>query len=102
MNFETELSHGKFMIPECRVCKKIVWPPTEFCNDCFGPVSLKNGDFEGKILEFSKQNNDYFCLVEFEKNIKIMAKMSETPNIGQMVKILKCGILNGSYFFYVS
>jgi uncharacterized protein len=102
MNFETELSQGKFMIPECSVCKKIVWPPTEFCNDCFGAVSLKNDDFEGKILEFSKQNNDYFCLVEFEKNLKIMAKMTETPKIGQMVKILKCGILNGSYFFNVS
>ena len=102
MNFETELSQGKFMIPECSVCKKIVWPPTEFCNDCFGAVSLKNDDFEGKILEFSKQNNDYFCLVEFEKNLKIMAKMTETPKIGQMVKILKCGILNSSYFFNVS
>ena len=102
MNFETELSQGKFMIPECGVCKKIVWPPTEFCNDCFGPVFLKNGNFEGEILEFSKQNNDYFCLVEFEKNIKIMAKMSETPKIGQMVKILKCGISNGSHFFIVS
>jgi len=102
MNFETELSQGKFMIPECSVCKKIVWPPTEFCNDCFGAVSLKNDDFEGKILEFSKQNNDYFCLVEFEKNLKIMAKMTETPKIGQMVKILKCGISKGSYFFYVS
>ena len=52
MNFESELSKGKFMIPECSVCKKIVWPPTEFCDNCFGPVSLKNGEFVGKIIEF--------------------------------------------------
>jgi uncharacterized OB-fold protein len=102
MNFESELSKGKFMIPECTVCKKIVWPPTEFCSDCFGSVSLKNGDFEGKIIEFSKQNNDYFCVIEFENTIRIMAKMSETPKIDQMVKISKCGISNGNYFFYVN
>ncbi len=102
MNFESELSKGKFMIPECSVCKKIVWPPTEFCDDCFGSVSLKNGDFEGKIIEFSKQNNNYFCVIEFENTIKIMAKMSEIPKIGQMVKISKCGISNDDYFFYVN
>lgn len=102
MNFESELAKGKFMIPECSVCKKIVWPPTEFCDDCFGPVSLKKGEFEGKIIEFSKQNNDYFCVIEFENTIKIMAKMSEIPEIGQMVKISKCGISNEGYFFYVN
>jgi len=102
MSFETELSCGNFTIPECSVCKKIVWPPTEFCNDCFGPVFLKNGDFVGKIIEFSKDKNDYFCVIEFEKTIKIMAKMSEPPKIGQLVKISKCGILNEEYFFYVS
>ena len=102
MNFESELSKGKFLIPECSVCMKIVWPPTEFCNDCFGSVSLKNGDFEGEIIEFSKQNNDYFCVVGFENTIKIMAKMLEIPKIGQMVKISKCGISKDGYFFYVS
>jgi len=102
MNFESELSNGKFMIPQCNVCTKIVWPPAEFCNDCFGSVSLKNGDFEGKIIEFSKKDEYYFCIVEFENTIKIISKMSELPKIGQLVKISKCGILDGNYFFYVN
>ncbi|MFQ5476180.1 MAG: hypothetical protein ACE5DT_04025 [Nitrosopumilus sp.] len=102
MGFESELSQGIFCIPECTVCKKIVWPPSEFCNNCFGAVSLKKGDFEGKIIEFSRQNKEYFCLVEFEKNIRVMAKISQTPEIGQIVKISKCGIDNGNYFFYVN
>ena len=102
MSFESELLQGKFCIPECADCKKIVWPPAEFCNHCFGQVSLKKGDFEGKIIEFSRQNEGYFCLVEFENTIRLMAKILEIPEIGQIVKISKCGISNGNYFFYVN
>ncbi len=102
MSFESELLKGKFCIPQCIVCKKIVWPPTEFCNHCFGQVSIKKGDFHGKIIEFSRQNGEYFCLVEFEKTIRVMAKILQIPEIGQIVKISKCGISNGNYFFYVN
>ena len=102
MSFESELFQGKFCIPECTICKKIVWPPSEFCNHCLGQVSLKKGDFEGKIIEFSKQNEEYFCIVEFENIIRIIAKISHIPEIGQTVKISKCGISNQSYFFYVN
>ncbi len=102
MSFESELLQGKFCIPECTVCKKIVWPPAEFCNHCFGQVSLKKGNFEGKIIEFSRQNEGYFCLVEFENTIRVMAKILQIPETGQIVKISKCGISNGNYFFYVN
>jgi len=40
-------------------------------------------------------------MVEFENTIKIIAKISETPEIGKNVKISKCGISNGNYFFQV-
>ena len=102
MNFKLELSKGEFSIPECTICKKIVWPPVEFCNYCFGSVSLKKGNFEGKIIEFSRHDEDYFCIVEFENTIKIMAKILKIPEKGQKVKISKCGISNGNYYFYVN
>ena len=102
MSFESELSQGKFFIPLCTVCKKVVWPPAEFCNHCFGTISLKKGDFVGKIIEFSKQNEEYFCLVEFENTIRIICKMTQTPLIDQSVKITKCGITDGDYFFYIN
>ena len=102
MSFEDEISKGNFLIPECTVCKKLVWPPTEYCNECMGKTTLKEGDFQGKILEFSKQNEDYFCVVEVEKSFRIIAKMPKEPQIDQIVKITKCGIKEGSYFFEVS
>ena len=101
MSFESELSKGQFCIPECLTCKKIVWPPSEFCDNCNEITSLKKGDFKGKIIEFSKQNENYFCLVEFCNSIKLMAKMTSSPKKNQIVKISKCGIVNGSYFFQI-
>lgn len=101
MNFESKLGEGEFCIPECTKCKKIVWPPVDFCKHCFGDVALKEGPFVGKILEFSSQNQRNFCVVEFENKIRIMAKISLKPEIGQTVKISKCGISEGSYFFEV-
>ncbi len=102
MNFETKLKEGKFCIPKCDECKKIVWPPSDFCNHCFGKVSLKEGDFEGKIIEFSSKEKEFFGVIEFEKTIRIMANILKKPEIGQTVKISNCGISKGTYFFQVS
>ncbi|NNM02531.1 MAG: hypothetical protein HKP26_03060 [Nitrosopumilus sp.] len=102
MNFETELSQGNFYIPECMKCSKIVWPPSEFCNHCFGEIIFKKKIFEGRIIEFSRKNEEYFCLVEFENQIRVMAKMSNSPKIGQIVKLVKSGIIKGNYFFEVT
>ena len=101
MSFETKLNEGIFCIPECNECKKTVWPPAEFCSHCFGTVSPKEGDFEGEIIEFSSKNGQCFCVVEFEKVFRIIATISKTPGIGQSVKISKCGISDGNYFFVV-
>jgi uncharacterized OB-fold protein len=101
MSFEKELEKGKLHIPECTVCKKLVWPPSEFCDKCNGETSLKKEEFEGKIIEFSRQNKEYFCIVEFCDSIRIMAKMATCPKKDQTVKILKCGIDKNNYFFHV-
>lgn len=102
MSFEAKLKEGIFCVPECVECKKIVWPPTEFCNRCFGNVSLRERDFEGKIIEFSSKNNQYFCIVEFEKTFRLIATISKPPDIDQSVKMSKCGISGKNYFFEVS
>ena len=101
MDFESELSKGIFCIPKCDKCHRVVWPPSDFCSYCLGKVILDAGDFFGKILEFSKQD-DYFCLVEFEEEIRVIAKIKQIPKIEQKVKISNCGISKGNYFFEVS
>ena len=102
MSFESNLKEGIFSIPQCKICSKIVWPPSKFCSFCFGDVTLQKGTFHGTIKEFSSQDNRYFCIVEFKGVIKIMATMTSMPKINQTVKITKCGINNNGYFFHVS
>lgn len=103
MNFESELEKGNFVVPECKKCKKIVWPPSDFCNRCLREVSWRNYSNQGKIIEFSKQNNAYFCLAEFENPVKIMGKITHgIPDIGKYVKIKKCGIKEKDYYFEMS
>ncbi len=103
MTFESELYKGNFTIAECDKCKKIVWPPSEFCNNCFNQVIWRKGPCEGKIIEFSKKNNEYFCLIEIENHIKVIGKMtSGIPIEGNKIKIDKCGIRENNYFFEIS
>lgn len=100
MNFEKEIEKGNFVLGECSKCKKTVWPPSEYCNACFGEVIPKRGDFVGRIVEFSKKDNDYFCLVEFENQVRIIGKISVgTPTKNQKISVKKCGIKDKNYFF---
>jgi uncharacterized OB-fold protein len=103
MNFEEQLRNGNFQIAECINCKKIVWPPSDFCNQCLNEVCWRKCSNEGKIIEFSKQNNFYFCLAEFENNIKIIGKISSgIPEKDKQVRLERCGIKDGKYFFEFS
>ena len=100
MSAETELKKGNFVVCQCINCKKTVWPPADFCNRCYDKTVIKKGPSEGKIIEFSKNEQCYFCLVEFEKEVKIIGKItSGVPKEGQKVKIKKCGIKDENYFF---
>jgi len=100
MNFELELKKGNFFISECNQCKKIVWPPSEFCNQCLNQNSWRKCSNTGKIIEFSKQKETYFCVAIIENAIKIMGEIiSGRPKIDKQVNIIDCGINNNDYFF---
>jgi len=102
MNFELELKRGNFLLSECNHCKKIVWPPSEFCNQCLGKNSWRKCSNMGKILEFSKKENIYFCVAEIENSIKIIGEIvSGIPKIDQPIKIIDCGIVDNNYFFKI-
>lgn len=100
MNFETELKKGSFVISECNHCRKIVWPPSEFCNQCLNENVWKKCSGAGKIIEFSKKENIYFCVAEIEESIKIIGEIVfGIPEIGKKITVVDCGITNNNYFF---
>ncbi|MEE8180970.1 MAG: zinc ribbon domain-containing protein [Nitrosopumilaceae archaeon] len=100
--FESELKKGNFIISECVNCKEIVWPPSNYCNKCFGHVKWRNPSEIGKLIEFSKKENVNFCIAEFEEKIRIMGTLIGeiiSPKIGQRVKLKKCGLNDGQFNF---
>ncbi len=102
MSFEERLGSGEFLIPKCSQCERIVWPPSEYCSSCFGKVGLERLDFEARIVEFSRENDKYFCIVEIERSFKIIAKADRILLAGEIVSISKCGVRNGNYFFEIN
>ena len=72
--FDDELKKGNFVTSECTNCKKIVWPPSNYCNNCFKHVNWRRISLYGKIIEWSKKDNDIFCITEFENTIRIIGK----------------------------
>ena len=100
--FESKLEKGIFMIPECIKCKKIIWPPSDYCNRCFGKNNWREFNGIGIIIEFSKNKDGFFCLVEFENKIRILGKLginTKNPEIHKTVKIKNCKINEKDYNF---
>lgn len=87
-----------FMVPQCDSCKIIVWPPSNFCSNCLGDITWKKAPRIGRILEFSKQDKVYFCLVEMKDSFCIIGKVTlGIPKVGQSIKLEKYR-QNDSYF----
>jgi len=101
--FENELKKGNFVVSECKKCKKIVWPPNDYCNNCFGNVTWKKIFGNWKLIEFSKNENNIFCLAEFQGMIRIMGTLktnSNQPIIGQKLMLETCSYDNEKKFVF--
>ena len=91
--FEIELKKNNFVCSECSKCRKIVWPPSDFCSFCFGQVTWRQISRNGKLIEFSKKDNVIFCIAEFENTIRIIGELEtrlQKPIIGQDLYLVKC------------
>jgi uncharacterized OB-fold protein len=91
--FEEGLKSGRFLVGECVRCKKITWPPSEFCNKCFGNLKWRKIIEPGVLIEFSSKDGKVFGIVEFEGTVRIMGTISNPEGIrsGSEVRVHRCG-----------
>ena len=102
MKFESELKKGIFVVGKCPKCMKITWPPSDYCSECFSELDWSESTYEGRLIEFTKKNNENFCIAEIDGGIRIMGTLivnSSKPMINSKVKLVKCGIKDGNYLF---
>ena len=98
MKFDTELTKGNFFLSECPNCQKIVWPPSEYCDQCLQEVNWRKSSGMGIILEFSKKNEQIFCVAEIENSIRLIGKIvSGLPEVGKKVIIESCSVEGQDY-----
>lgn len=90
--FEQELKNNNFVCSSCLKCNKLVWPPSDFCNLCFGDVVWKKVARNATLIEFSRDANEVFCIAEFEGGIRIMGsiKNSSDLKVGQSLTLVRC------------
>jgi uncharacterized protein len=100
--FEQELKKNNLLCSRCTKCNKLVWPPSDFCNNCFGEVIWQPISRNAKIVEFSRKNNKYFCIAEFEEGVRVMGSVENASNlhIGQSLILVKCDYDVGEKFVF--
>ena len=100
--FDDELINGHFVISYCDRCHKFVWPSSTYCDICHKITSWKKGSKHGQIIEYSKKENDYFCLIQTKDYIRILGRItnSNEPKIGQNVQLERCNFDKKPIFLF--
>ena len=90
--FEDGLKNNNFLCSRCTRCNKLVWPPSDFCNKCFGEIIWQPLSRYAKLVEFSSKDKKYFCIAEFEEGIRVMGGLENASNlhVGQSLILIKC------------
>ena len=90
--FEQELKNNNLVCSECLECKKIVWPPSDFCSSCFATTTWRQISRNARLIEYSFKNDECFCVAEFEGEIRLMGtiKNPDKPEIGNALSLEKC------------
>ncbi|MDE1770278.1 MAG: hypothetical protein KGI28_06995, partial [Thaumarchaeota archaeon] len=98
--FEDELKNNNFVCSTCQKCQKWVWPPSNFCNKCLGPVIWKSVSHTAKLVEFSSKDGKMFGIAEFEGNIRVFGTITgkSTPKPGDNVVLEHCDYVETAKF----
>ncbi|HEX5457045.1 MAG TPA: zinc ribbon domain-containing protein [Candidatus Nitrosotalea sp.] len=76
--FEDALKNNVFLCSNCTKCQHFVWPPSEFCNKCFGNVVWIPVSRNAKLIEVSSKDGKNFCIAEFEGSIRVFGTIQDT------------------------
>jgi uncharacterized protein len=90
--FETELKNNNFVCSECAKCRHLVWPPSDYCNKCFGDVIWRPVSKRATLVELSSKDGKYFCIGEFENSIRVFGTLEGNSNLikGQNLTLKYC------------
>ena len=90
--FEDALKNNNFVCSECTKCNRLVWPPSEFCNKCFGNVIWRPMSKKAILVEYSSKDGKHFGIAEFENSVRVFGIIegSTTLTPGQNLILKYC------------
>jgi len=90
--FEAELKNNNFVCSECVKCNRLVWPPSDLCNKCFGDVVWRPVSKKATLVEFSGKGEKRFCIGEFENSIRVFGTLEGNSDLiqGQNLRLKYC------------
>lgn len=100
--FEQGLKNNNFVCSACSRCEKMVWPPNDYCDKCFGEVYWRQVSRDAILLEYSHRNGELFCVAEFEGQIRVIGTILSSADleIGQKLTLEKCGFDGNEIFIF--
>ncbi len=97
------IRRGEFRVAVCKNCRKKIWPPTEFCCDCFFATSLEKIETTGTLIECTTSHiydsEDLYGVVDMQ-GIKLIGSLSGNTIPGTKVRMVECGIRESGCLFY--
>jgi uncharacterized OB-fold protein len=97
------IRRGEFRVPVCKQCRKKMWPPLEYCCDCFFTTRLEKFETTGTLIEFTTSNiygrEDLYGVVDM-RGIKLIGSLSGNVTPGMKVRMVKCGIRENGCLYY--
>lgn len=101
------LQRGQLRIPTCCNCHQKVWPPNQFCSQCFSRrIDMVKADSKGRIIEFSKSHNKNnpseltYGLIEISGVRLIGSIVGKEIEANSSVLLRRCGLTESKNAFY--
>lgn len=101
------LQRGQLRIPTCFNCHQKVWPPNQFCSQCFSRrIDMVKADSKGRIIEFSKSRNKNnpseltYGLIEISGVRLIGSIVGKGIEANSSVLLQRCGLTESKNAFY--
>ena len=101
------LKRGQLRIPTCCNCHQKVWPPNQFCSQCFSRrIDMVKADSKGRIIEFSKSHNKNnpseltYGLIEISGVRLIGSIVGKGIEANSSVLLRRCGLTESKNAFY--
>lgn len=101
------LQRGQLRIPTCCNCHQKVWPPNQFCSQCFSrQIDMVRADSKGRIIEFSKSHNKNnpseltYGLIEISGVRLIGSIVGKGIEANSSVLLRRCGLTESKNAFY--